>query len=42
MAALRNKLIHEYFGIDYEIVWNLIKEDIPYNYELIKTLLIRQ
>ncbi|HUT66785.1 MAG TPA: DUF86 domain-containing protein [Spirochaetota bacterium] len=25
----RNKLIHEYFGIDNEIVWNTIKEDIP-------------
>jgi len=25
----RNKLIHEYFGIDAEIVWNTIVEDLP-------------
>jgi uncharacterized protein with HEPN domain len=25
----RNLLIHEYFGIDYEIVWNTIHEDLP-------------
>jgi uncharacterized protein with HEPN domain len=39
MAALRNKLIHEYFGIDYMIVWNVLHEDIPYNYELIKSII---
>jgi uncharacterized protein with HEPN domain len=25
----RNILIHEYFGVDYEIVWNTILEDLP-------------
>ena len=25
----RNILIHEYFGVDFEIVWNAIKEDLP-------------
>jgi uncharacterized protein with HEPN domain len=25
----RNILIHEYFGIDGELVWNVIKEDLP-------------
>ncbi|HVZ98466.1 MAG TPA: DUF86 domain-containing protein [Chitinophagaceae bacterium] len=39
MTALRNKLIHDYFGIDYEIVWSVIQEDIPHNYELVKKLL---
>ena len=29
MAAMRDKLIHWYFGVDYEIVWNVIKEEIP-------------
>lgn len=42
MSALRNKLIHEYFGIDYEIVWSVLKEHIPYNYELIKRVLTEQ
>lgn len=29
MAGMRDKLIHEYFGIDLEILWNVIKKDIP-------------
>ena len=29
IGDFRNKLIHEYFGIDAEIVWNTIKEDLP-------------
>lgn len=29
VADMRNKLIHEYFGIDVEVVWAAIKEDIP-------------
>ena len=34
----RNKLIHDYFGIDYETVWQIIQSDLPYNYELLKKL----
>jgi len=26
---MSNKLIHEYFGIDYEILWKTIKHIIP-------------
>lgn len=29
MSDFRNKIIHNYFGIDYEIVWDSIKTDIP-------------
>lgn len=29
MAAMRNKLIHEYFGIDLEILWEVASKDIP-------------
>ena len=29
MARLRDRLIHHYFGVDYEIVWNIVKENIP-------------
>lgn len=25
----RNLLVHEYFGIDQEIIWNTIKQDLP-------------
>ena len=26
---LRNLLIHEYFGVDLEIIWNIVTTDIP-------------
>jgi uncharacterized protein with HEPN domain len=29
MAALRNILIHEYFGIDLEIIWDIIQNELP-------------
>ena len=28
MSAMRNKLIHEYFGVDLEIVWETIHHDL--------------
>ena len=31
IAGLRDKLIHHYFGVDWEIVWNVIKNKIPEN-----------
>ena len=29
MAGMRDRLIHGYFGVDYEVVWRTIKERIP-------------
>lgn len=29
LKSVRNILVHEYFGIDYKIVWKAIKEKIP-------------
>jgi len=34
----RNLLIHQYFGVDFEIVWNTVKNDLPLLYEAIKTI----
>ncbi|MEM4616680.1 MAG: DUF86 domain-containing protein [Archaeoglobaceae archaeon] len=29
MAGMRDKVIHEYFGVDLRIIWKTVKEDIP-------------
>jgi len=29
MAGMRDKIIHEYFGIDYAIVWKTAKNTLP-------------
>ncbi len=29
IVGMRNKIIHEYFGIDEDVLWKTIKEDIP-------------
>jgi len=29
MAKMRDKIIHFYFGVDYEIVWEVVKKRLP-------------
>jgi uncharacterized protein with HEPN domain len=29
MAGMRDKLIHEYFGVNQEVVWKTVTEDLP-------------
>jgi uncharacterized protein with HEPN domain len=39
MAKMRDKLIHGYFGIDYEIVWDVIISEIPKLHSEIQNIL---
>jgi uncharacterized protein with HEPN domain len=38
MAGMRDKVIHEYFGVQLKIVWRVVKEDIPELIEKIKEM----
>jgi len=29
MAGIRDKLIHDYFGVNMKVVWKTVKEDLP-------------
>jgi uncharacterized protein with HEPN domain len=39
IAGMRDKLIHHYFGVDYDLVWDVIKNHIPKLKEIIKLIL---
>lgn len=39
MIGIRNKVIHEYFNVNYSIVWDTIKEDLPIVKKSIKKIL---
>jgi uncharacterized protein with HEPN domain len=39
MAGTRDRLIHHYFGVDYDIVWDIIKHKLPeLHYQLARIL----
>lgn len=39
MTGMRDKLIHEYFGVDLEIVWQVIQNELPPLKPQIRTIL---
>ncbi|MGB9682910.1 MAG: DUF86 domain-containing protein [bacterium] len=39
IAGIRDKLIHEYFGVNYAVVWKTIIEDIPEIYKMFRKVL---
>jgi len=39
IAGMRDKLIHHYFGVNLDIVWNVIQEDLPVLLAAVESLL---
>ncbi|MCY7345546.1 MAG: DUF86 domain-containing protein [Pyrinomonadaceae bacterium] len=39
IAGMRDRLIHGYFGVDYEIVWDAIVNKIPILEQTVKKML---
>ena len=42
IIAMRNLLIHEYFGVDMKLVWNVMKKRLPELKEVIKNNMIEK
>ena len=42
MAGMRDKLIHNYFGVNYSIVWDIIKNSIPDLHEQMTQVLAQE
>ncbi len=36
---MRDKLIHDYFGVNVKLVWDVVERDLPVLYEKVKRLL---
>jgi uncharacterized protein with HEPN domain len=39
MGDMRNRLIHAYFGVDYDIVWDVVMNKIPLLHQRLKEIL---
>ena len=42
MYRLRNRVTHEYFGIDYEIIWDIATKHLPQNLKDVGLILNRE
>ena len=41
-AGLRNVIVHEYFGIDLDVVWNVIERNLPALRESVQEILAQE
>jgi len=39
IRGFRNRIVHEYFGIDYEIIWDIIENDLDTLIQQIESLI---
>jgi uncharacterized protein with HEPN domain len=39
MSGMRDRLVHDYFGVDYELVWDVVRKRIPELREQIEAIL---
>ncbi len=42
MYGLRNLIAHEYFGIDYEMIWEIAKKNLPQNRLDIELIIVKE
>lgn len=42
MNDIRNKIIHHYFGVDYDIVWDTVKTNIPVLKESVEAIIEKE
>jgi uncharacterized protein with HEPN domain len=38
IIGLRNRIVHDYFGVDLEIVWRILKDDVPDFHSFVKKI----
>lgn len=39
MAGMRDKVIHQYFGVNYQVLWDTVQQDIPWLREKVRAIL---
>ena len=39
MAGIRDRVVHDYFGVDYRVVWEVVQRDLPRLLSLIQVIL---
>jgi uncharacterized protein with HEPN domain len=42
MTGMRDKVIHDYFGVDAAVVWRTVKEDLPFLCQSIRAILAKE